>query len=147
MPLLNFSMLDQSSIVMHIVQRNRFIMLTIFKIWEEKDWSEELYISSSKVYLSTVLVRIIKMPYKQPQVSRKDEKTTTLHCVCPCSPSAWRERLVGFFLLRDTWLFYFREVVSWATCESSFLYYCSIISLSFLYHMFTSQFSELCRPA
>lgn len=36
MPSLNFSMLDQSSIVMHIVQRNRFVMLTIFKIWDKR---------------------------------------------------------------------------------------------------------------
>lgn len=145
MPLFNFSMLDQSSIVMHIVQRNRFMMLTIFKIWEEKNWRVEMYSSSSKVYLSTVLVRIIPMPYKQPQVSRKDR--WLLCTVCRCSPSTWRERLVVFLLLlRDTWLFSFCEVVSWATCDSSVLYYCKIISHS-LCRTFTSQFSQPCRPA
>lgn len=72
MPSLNFSMLDQSSIVMHIVQRNRFMMLTIFKKLRWKIWRVEMYSSSSKVYLNTVLVRIGQTPYKQRRVRRRD---------------------------------------------------------------------------
>lgn len=139
MPLLNFSMLDQSSIVMHIVQRNRVMMLTIFKIWEEKDWRVELYISSSKVYLSTVLVRIIKMPYKHPQVSRKDEKDDNSALCVSMFTFNGKETLVGFLfitwhmivlflwsgLLSHMWLIFYIVVVL-------FLFFCAIRSpLSF----------------
>lgn len=37
-----------------------------------------MYSSSSKVYLSTVLERIIQTPYKQQQVGRKDRLLCTV---------------------------------------------------------------------
>lgn len=100
-----------------------------------------MYSSSSKVYLSTVLLRIIQMPYEQQQVSRKDRCFCTL-CTSVFTFNVEDEAWVLFIIMWHMIVLFFCEVVSWATCDSLviwvffflFIYYCFIISHSSLWH-------------
>lgn len=105
MPLFNFSMLDQSSIVMHIVQRNRFTMLTILKICDKRIEEKKCTV----VHPRFTSVLFLWESYKcHTSSSSRSEKTNDYSALCRrCSPSAWRGRLVFYLLLCDTWLFYF----------------------------------------
>lgn len=58
-----------------------------------------MYSSSSKVYLSTVLVRIIETPYKQQQVSRKDRWFLCTVCVSMFTFNVEGEACVLFIIM------------------------------------------------
>ena len=113
-----------------------------------------MYSSSSKVYLSTVLVRIIQMPYKQQQVGRKKKKTDDYSALCVCVDVHLRSGgrglcFIYYYVTHDC--FIFREVVSSSHMWLSGHLFFITIAL-FLIRLWRSPLSfffppQTCRPS
>ncbi len=141
MPFHNFSMLDQSSIVMHIVQRNRFMMLTIFKIWDKKKIEKKCTV----VHPRFTSVLFLWESYKCHTSSRSVEKTDDYSALCVSMFTFNVEGKVLFIMWHMIVLFWWSGFLShmW---HSGHLFFIIVVHYFSFIVAFTSQFSQTCRP-
>lgn len=133
-------MLDQSSIVMHIVQRNRVRMLTIFKNWvlKKKIKKEGELMSRKCTVVHPRFTSELCFCFERGSSSRSGEKFLCV-TVTPGLPSS---RWFTLYLFSDSGFFvsvnFFQQMTSCSIIFVLFFYtsYCCVASL-LLWHPFT----------